>query len=61
MKATSTKTVYDGERMIGIVDDFTHICVEGRELHPFAIVPFADAQDDLWRTLREKLDLRPAE
>ena len=47
--------------MIGIVDDYSHECVEGRTMHPFALRPFADSRDELWRLLHEKLDLKPAD
>jgi hypothetical protein len=33
--------------------------VDGKVMHPFAIVPFPDSRDDLWEHLHERLDLRP--
>jgi hypothetical protein len=59
--ATETKTLYKGNRMIGMAETYTHECVEGRTLHPFALIPFPDSRDELWSHLEDRLDLRPAD
>jgi len=62
VRSTRTRAFYDEDgRMMGIADEYTHECSEGQTMHPFALRPFADSRDDLWRLLNEKLDLRPAD
>jgi len=42
-------------RMLGVVDEYAHVCVEGALVYPFLITPFPDAREELTQLLSRAL------
>jgi hypothetical protein len=54
MDPTKTSALHDEDgRMIGMVDEYSHVCVDGWMVHPFAMIPFPDERDALRESLIE--------